>query len=277
MDIKNRNSVGIAGVGMVGSSLNKYFNEDQKIETILYDKPKNIGNEKEINEAYLIFICVNTPRGEYGEADISQIKAVLDILEGEHTVVIKSTVPPGTTRGLAEKYQNLRFIFNPEFLTEATAYEDLKNPARQVIGFLEDTEAIAKDLMGILPKGKAEILCLAEEAEMIKYVSNAFYATKVIFCNEIFDICEKAELDYKTIKEGMRTDPMIGPEHLEIWHKGYRGFGTPDVSKCLPKDLDALIAFARKAGKLPELLRVVNKINFELFALEKPEEEEICE
>jgi UDPglucose 6-dehydrogenase len=183
-------------------------------------------------------------------------------------------VPPGTTRGLAEQYENLHFIFNPEFLTEATAYENMTAPARQIIGTLEDTEEIAKEIMEILPRAQYELICDAEEAEMVKYASNAFYATKVIFFNELFDICEAAKIDYEKIKEALKADPMTGPEHLEIWHKGYRGFGTPEVSKCLPKDVDALIAFSRMAGKYPELLRTVTKINHELAAMTAPKKAE---
>ena len=267
MDKTYIGSIGIAGVGMVGENLARYFREVKSVEPILYDPPKNIGSAEELAEADTVFICVNTPRAEDGTADISQIKAVLDIMKDGQIAVIKSTVPPGTTRALAEKYENILFMFNPEFLTEATAYENMTAPARQIIGYLEDTEEIAKGIMEILPRAQYELICDAEEAEMVKYASNAFYATKVIFFNELFDICEAAKIDYEKIKEALKADPMTGPEHLEIWHKGYRGFGTPEVSKCLPKDVDALIAFSRLTGKYPELLRTVTKINHELAAM----------
>lgn len=263
-------SVGIAGVGIVGENLARYFREVKSIEPILYDPPKGLGSAEELSAADVVFICVNTPRAEDGTADISQIKAVLDVMKDGQLAIIKSTVPPGTTRGLAEKYENLLFIFNPEFLTEATAYENMTAPERQIVGYLEDTKEIAQEVLDILPRAKYELICEAEEAEMIKYASNAFYATKVIFFNELFDICEAAKIDYEKIKEALKADPMTGPEHLEIWHKGYRGFGTPEVSKCLPKDVDALIAFSRLAGKYPELLRVVTKINNELAAMTAP-------
>jgi UDPglucose 6-dehydrogenase len=150
----------------------------------------------------------------------------------------------------------------------------MTDPARQMVGYLEDKQDIAQEVMDILPRAKYEMICEAEEAEMIKYASNAFYAVKVTFCNELFDICEAAKINYEQIKKAMKADPMTGPEHLEIWHKGYRGFGTPEVSKCLPKDVDALIAFSRLAGKYPELLRVVTKINHELAAMIEPKKEE---
>lgn len=259
--IKEDTKFGIAGVGMVGGEVSKHLKRFGDVEVIEYDKGKNIGSIEELNKADIIFICVPTNRGKDGECDISQVKAVIGAIEGEKTIVIKSTVAPGTTKKLAEEYQQHRFYFNPEFLSEATAGDDFNSPERQIIGIGNGTEEDAKELLALLPQATYAQIIGSSEAEMIKYVSNTFYALKVIFANEIFDVCEKAGIDYEQVKLAIEADSMIGENHFEIWHKGFRGFGTPEVSKCLPKDLEAFIIYARGIGINPELLRKVKELN----------------
>ena len=246
--------IAIAGLGMVGGALAKWFPQ-----AIQYDPPKGIGSVNELNRADIVFLCVPTP---YKEGfDLSSVIDVLDKLEGSKIVVIKSTVLPGTTDRIQKEYPQHKLLFNPEFLTEASSDQDMKYPDRQIIGYTERSYTIAQDIMMMLPQAPFERIIPAKEAEMVKYMNNAWFATKVIFANQIYDLCEKMGIDYEKVKESASADKrMTGTSHLEIMHKGSRGVG----GKCLPKDLKSLLWFASRNGVDMKLLKVVDEINTQL-------------
>jgi UDPglucose 6-dehydrogenase len=155
-------------------------------------------------------------------------------------VVIKSTVPPGTTQRIADKYDgNLRLCFSPEFLTEANSFEDFKNQSRIIIG-----GDGARDVKQMFRKAFPKIpivITKSETAEMVKYFINCFLATKVTFANQMYDICEFAGIDYDKVCEYALYDNRIGKSHLAVpGPDGDRGFG----GHCFPKDLLAMIKFA---------------------------------
>jgi len=255
----NSLKIGIIGVGVVGGALNSYFQSKQK-KTFLYDPGKNIGSLEEINQGDILFICVPTPFDSEVGFDISFVEKACQIIEGEKIIIIKSTVIPGTTDKLQEKYPQHKFLFNPEFLTESTAEKDMFNPERQIIGYTDKSKEMAEDILGILPQAKFKKIMPAVDAEMVKYFSNTWFATKVVFANQIYDLCQKIGADYEIVKEAAAADKMIGPSHLDIFHKGYRGYG----GKCLPKDIRALIEFAEKKGIELKLHKVVEEINNKL-------------
>jgi UDPglucose 6-dehydrogenase len=176
-------------------------------------------------------------------------------------VVIRSTVIPGTTENYQQKYPNLKVLFNPEFLTDATANKDYAKPDKQIIGYTTASQgAAAQEVLDLLPDAPYKKAMPAKEAEMVKYMVNSYYATKVTFANQIYDICQAAGIDYETVKEGFKADKRVIDSHLEIFHKGYRGFG----GKCLRKDLYSLIDFAKKKGAEPKLLEAAKEINLNL-------------
>ena len=245
--------IGIIGIGMVGGALAKIFDRP-----ILYDPPKGIGNRNEINEADVIFICVPTPYDK--KFDLSIVIESLDILEGSKVVVIKSTVLPGTTENLQHEYPQHKFLFNPEFLTEVTADQDMRYPDRQIVGYTKQSYTIAQDIMAMLPLAPFERVMPAKEAEMVKYANNTWFFTKVVWANQLYDVCQAVGVDYEKVKESMAQDKRIGRSHLEIWHKGYRGVG----GKCLPKDAKAFMDYARKYGFPMTLLEKANEINEKL-------------
>jgi UDPglucose 6-dehydrogenase len=244
----------IIGVGMVGSALARYLKNP-----ILYDPPKGLGEIEDVNKCDVIFICVPTP----GECDLTVMENVIKEITGEKIIVIKSTVLPGTTDYFQKKYPYHKFLFNPEFLTEATADQDMKYPDRQIVGYTKESFTIAKDIMLMLPLAPFERIVPAKEAEMTKYYNNAWFATKVIFANQIYDICEKVGIDYDKVREMASADKRVGPSHLDVLHKGYRGFG----GKCLPKDLDALLKFAKDNEVKVPLLEITKEINDTLRAV----------
>ena len=176
---------------------------------------------------------------------------------GGKIVVIKSTVLPGTTQKLQTMFPQHKFLFNPEFLTEVTADQDMNYPDRQIVGYTKESYTIAQDIMAMLPLAPYERIMPSGEAEIVKYMNNTWFATKVVWANQMYDLCQKLELDYEITKEAVAQDKRIGRSHLEIWHKGYRGYG----GKCLSKDLKSLIKFADNIGVDMELLKEVDKIN----------------
>lgn len=247
---------------MVGSAIQHYFEKLKGIKPFLYDKGKNLGSLQEVNQAEVIFVCVPTPFDkEKNYFDLSYIEDAISKIEGNKIVVIKSTVLPGTTEMFQKKYPQHKLLMNPEFLTELTADQDMNYPDRQIIGYTEKSYNVAGDVMQILPMAPFEKILPATEAEAVKYFGNTWFSTKVVFANQFYDVCQKLGLNYDRIMEAASADKRIGRTHLEIWHKGYRGFG----GKCLPKDNKAFIKFAEKQGVDLKLHKVVDEINDELL------------
>lgn len=253
--------IGIAGVGMVGGALRKYF-EAKGIILKLYDPGKNLGSLEELNQADVVFICVPTPFRKDGIGfDLSYVEKICEDLKGEKIVIIKSTVVPGTTENLQQEYTQHKFLFNPEFLTELTANQDMNYPDRQILGYTKQSYNIAGDLMQILPLAPFEKIMPSAEAELVKYFGNNWFAVKVIFANQIYNLCQKLGIDYDNVKEAAAADKRIGKSHLDVWHKGYRGFG----GKCIPKDIRAMVQFADKNGVGMQLLKITEDLNNELM------------
>lgn len=255
-------NLGIIGCGVVGqATANGFRKKGHKV--FCYDiNGKFLLLNDVLKQCNILFICVPTPAGKNGDIDLSMLDdAINKVAVKGKIVVIRSTVPPGTTRKYAQKYKNVKFIFNPEFLTEKTAEYDFLHPDKIVVG---GNNKKAIDIVSNLYKNfKAPIIKTDfETAEMVKYFINCFYATKVIFANQIYDICQKAGINYEKVKKIAVLDKRIADSHFEIFHKGYRGFG----GKCLPKDLSGLIAFAKKIGVEADLFQKIKKINEKLLS-----------
>jgi len=209
------------------------------------------------------FIAVGTPSGVDGEADLRYVKsAAISIAKNMAAPLIiinKSTVPVGTGDWVAEivrRHQPRPIPFSvvscPEFLREGSAISDFMNPARTVLGSL-DREAAERVAQLHLPLRAPILITDLRTAEMIKYASNAFLATKISFINEMANICEALGADVKEVAAGMGYDPRIGPHFLEAG-LGYGG-------SCFPKDVKALAYMAEEKGRHPQLLRAVMEIN----------------
>src|SRR5256885_5593581 len=208
-------------------------------------------------------IAVSTPEGEGGEADLSYVEAaassIADAMDGPLVVVNKSTVPPLTgdvvSRVLKQRSTDhaSAVVSNPEFLREGSAIQDFMHPDRVVIGS-HDREAAEKVARLYAPL-EAPILITPNiyTAEMVKYASNAFLATRIYFINEIAMISERVGADAKLVAEGMGLDKRIGPLYLDV------GIGWG--GSCFPKDVAALTAFAEGFAYHPELLHAVMDIN----------------
>jgi UDPglucose 6-dehydrogenase len=216
-----------------------------------------------LRDAEFAFIAVGTPEGVDGEADLQYVRlAVESIAENMAApliIVNKSTVPVGTGDWVAEMVrakQPQPIPFNvvscPEFLREGSAIADFMNPARTVLGSLDrDAAHRVADLH--LPLRAPIVVVDLRTAEMIKYASNAFLATKISFINEIANVCEALGADVKEVATGMGYDPRIGRQFLDAG-LGYGG-------SCFPKDVKALAHMANVQGRHPQLLQAVMDIN----------------
>lgn len=253
------------GVGWVGGALARYFQE-AGLEPVLYDPPKGLGDAAALASADVIFVCLPTPYDEKaGGFDLSYVEAGLQTISGSKTVIIKSTVLPGTTEALQAKFPQHRLLFNPEFLRQAHADADMREPERQIMGYTEKSREVAAAMLELLPRAPFQKVIRATEAEMVKYFGNCFLALKVVFANQVFDVCSKLGLDYDLVKDCAAADTRIGSSHLKIAPDGYRGYG----GGCFPKDVKAFIQLGDQVGAEQRLMKACDELNRELAALTK--------
>lgn len=253
--------LGIIGAGVVGGALLAYLRATSR-DVRVYDPPKGHLNLKSVNEADTIFVCVPTPYQPGHGFDGRHLLRAVSCIGGAKTVVIKSTVLPGTTKQLQEEFPRHRFLFNPEFLREATAVDDFARPDRQIVGVTPRSASEAQRVMELLPRAPFELICAAEEAEMAKYVANSFLAVKVSFSNEIFDLCERLGVSYAPVRDIVAADRRIGASHTDVFDGGYRGYG----GKCLPKDSKSLLDLARASGIDLRVLSAADTVNYDLVS-----------
>lgn len=269
---KEKIKIGIIGVGMVGTPLKRYFEERggyrRGDNLFLYDTDPAKNYSDNINSADVIFICVPTPRTKSGAVGLEAVESAFGKISGGKIVVIKSTVPPGTTEHFQKKYPEHKLFFNPEFLTEVRAWENTLRPDRQLVGFTSVSRNAAGVVLKLLPpsplSSPSENLELsATEAEVVKYAANVFLTRKVTFANAIFDIARRHGANYENIRMGVASDPRIGPSHLDVGHGGYRGYG----GYCFIKDTDALIVHSRECGleRVAELFEADRSFNEKLL------------
>jgi UDPglucose 6-dehydrogenase len=209
-----------------------------------------------LEQASLLFCCVDTPPTYSGDADLSRVEAVIAELgnsEG-HAIVMKSTVPVGTGRSIKRRFPHVGYVSNPEFLKEGSAVADFMNPDRVVIGADPDSEGFADRVQALYePLGGAVVRTDVASAEMVKLASNAFLATKISFINEIANVSEELGADVVEVAKGMGLDDRIGPKFLQAGV----GFG----GSCFPKDVSALKQLAGNSGYHFQLLTAVIEVN----------------
>lgn len=249
-------AIGIIGAGIVGGSLRAYL-ESADHDVRVYDPPKGYASMDALDDAETVFICVPTPYSPGHGFDDSYLLAAVSSVRGSRLIVIKSTVLPGTTQLLQERMPQHRFIFNPEFLREATAFEDFINPDRQIVGCTTESAGDAARIMSLMPRAPYEQICGASEAEMAKYVANSFLAVKVSYANEIYDLCKRLDIGYDSVRDIVAADLRIGASHMDVLDSGYRGYG----GKCLPKDSKSLLDLARSVGIDLQVLRAADRLN----------------
>ncbi len=252
--------VGIIGAGFVGGAIARGFSLTADVRIFDLDSKKATHTFDQVCQQDYIFLCLPTPmeRVDGGQADLSIIRSVCEqicqrrrALVVDPLVIIKSTIPIGTTDQLCEQ-TGLRIIHNPEFLTARNADIDFLTPARTILGGDKElTSQVAKIFADRFP-GNNILEMTAKESEAVKYVANCFFAVKVMYFNEVFLGLKNFDLNWKRVMDGVLTDGRIGISHCDVpGHDGKYGYG----GSCFPKDICALIYQLEEAGFDPMMLK----------------------
>ena len=217
-----KTKIGIIGHGFVGKILKRYYPD-----ALVYDVSEELDKLGDVLAQDVIFIAFLT-KDNSGQGVMGYAK---EAPEGR-VFIIKSTFVPGTTDLLQESYPQHKFIYNPEFLTEMTAWDDFTNPQFQILGCPHQSLDIIHEIFDLLPDALIKRVISPLDAEMLKHCQNSYYALKVTWFNQMYDACKDFGSDYETVREIMVQNPWVGDSHSVIFHNGYRGYG----GKCLSKD-----------------------------------------
>jgi UDPglucose 6-dehydrogenase len=290
-----KNSIAVIGQGFVGGSITTVFSE-RGFDVYTFDKTgkqapggkdphkkdglsgsvKSVRQLVEICESYegfskVYFVCLPTPMYEDGSADLSIVDGVLKELAsqpGERIAVVKSTVPPGSTERWNERFETrgLHVVFNPEFLTEANALDDMRNQNRIVLGgprpWINEVKQVFQTAFPKVPLVKTS----STTAEMVKYLTNNFLTVKVAFANEMAQVCEALDksglnVDYDKVVEYAKYDRRLGESHWAVpGPDGHRGYG----GSCFCKDINAIISVASELGVDAKVMKAAWGKNLEV-------------
>ena len=272
--------IGIIGIGFVGSSVSFGFSPQTgcDADVKVYDKDVSKSThtlDEVVNDSNFIFLSVPTPSNQDGSISLD---IIYDVFEDIHNVIdyekdnqpiilIRSTITPGTTSKIQVKYPKMNIVFNPEFLTERSAKYDFINQSRFIVGGSWGNTMMVENLYKWrFGESTPVIKTNYQTAELIKYMNNCFFATKVSFLNEMYQIAEKCGANWEEAVEGFVRDGRIGHSHMNVpGPDGKFGFG----GSCFPKDIQAMINFADSLGISSDVLRGAWKKNLEV----RPEED----
>lgn len=281
-----KHAIAVIGQGFVGGTLSTVFAE-HGAKVYAFDKANkyatgstrvanSIGElvtfcEQQLDFSGVFFVCVPTPMYDDGSADVSIVESVLhelNVVPGGRTAVIKSTVPPGSTERWSAKYQNLCMVFNPEFLTEANALNDMRNQTRIVLGGEKECTNHVRDIYHtFFPEVPILITGHPTTAEMVKYFTNLQLAVRVILSCEIAQICDALttaghKVNYDRLIEFATYDKRLGGTHMNV--PGAEGIPGAR-GHCFPKDMNALIAVSKDLGVRPLVLEAAWEKNLEVI------------
>lgn len=264
--------VGIIGRGFVGGAIESYLKD--KCDVVSYDIHDSVdadqGYKNVVDHSEIIYVCVPTPQnndGSFCKEILEQSIRLINFHAAQKTerpiVTIKSTMSPGTFDDFYNVYENIYMVVNPEFLTERTAIEDVANTKIHLVGGYSLNAA--QPLMDFIWEMWPNSDCYYVEptkAELIKYITNSFFAVKVSFANHIYNLCESLGIDYKSVCDTMiAVDPRVGNLHWQVpGPDGKLGFG----GKCLPKDLNGMIDLFNKLGVDCDILSASKNYNLKL-------------
>jgi len=243
------NKIGIIGLGFVGNAIYRSiepYSYGQGALVILDPAKGHNTSYEELYECEGIFVCVPSPMKADGSCDTSILESVLLNLKNYEGVIIsKVTAPPDVYQRLNDQYPNL--VHAPEFLTAANAVRDYANGTFAIIGGRIKAYRDAAEMIIRLSQRDLETVkfCSIKEAALAKYAINSFLATKVIFMNELYNLANKAGLNYDIVSNLVKQDQRIGSSHMMVpGPDGQLGFG----GACFPKDTEALVNYAKSVG-----------------------------
>jgi|SRR5210317_1176959 len=252
--------IGIVGQGFVGNAVYQKFKEYYEVLTYDLDETKSNSTFEEVARCNYVFTCLPTPMNSDGSCNTDIVESVIkqiDEIGVTKGIVVKSTIVPGTTESWNQML-NTNIVFNPEFLTERNAVKDYENQNRIILGGPRPATTKLKQIFSkVFPKAHI-IKTDSTHAEMVKYLTNSFLATKVSFANEMYKICEKLDIDYDKVVEYSTFDERLGKSHWSVpGPDGDFGYG----GHCFPKDVKALIHLAEELELYPTMLRATDKKN----------------
>ena len=236
--------IGVIGQGWVGKPYADWFEaKGHRVTRYAIDPPYNHPwRMDEIrHQCRIVFIAVPTPTVD-GVCILDNVISALHLIET--IAVVKSTMPPGSTRKLQGMFPEIIVMYAPEFLREAQAMHDVESPERTIIGITSPKyRNIANYIFSVMPPAKYRNVCHAETAELTKYAGNVFLTMKVLFANMLYDLSKAEGISYETLRQNLMMDTRIGESHLQVIHSGGRGAG----GHCFPKDFDAFIHYYEKS------------------------------
>ena len=212
--------IGIIGNGYVGEAISFAFSSFSELSIFDKNPSKSKNDSDSTHDSDFVFVCVPTPMLKNGSQDLSFVDSVFKNETNKPIYILKSTVLPGTTESLIKKYEDVKIVFSPEFLTEKNSKKDIINPSRI-------------------------ILTDSKTAELVKYMNNTFLATKVSIMNEFKILSDHVGANWEDALNGFSSDSRIGLSHLNVpGHDGMLGYG----GTCFPKDVNAILSFSKKYG-----------------------------
>ncbi len=249
--------IGIIGLGIIGKA-NKAGFEKEGHDISFHDTKLDTSIEDVLN-TNIIFICVPTPSRPSGECDTSIVESIIrDLFSRKYNgvIAIRSTVVPGFTYSMKEKFNTLKICFVPEFIRERCAEFDFILEQRLLAVGTEDsfTFNTVVQAHGSLPRNVVQLKM--HEAELLKYYSNLFAATRITFANAFYEVCKKFDADYQKIKDAYIKTGRVGDMYLEASEK-MRGFG----GMCLPKDTRAFIKLIENLDLDLDIFKAIHKDN----------------
>ena len=236
--------IGFIGQGFIGKNYADHLEEEGHAVVRYALEPEFVSNKEKIKECDIVFIAVPTPSTPKGFDD-SIVRAAIELTRDDATIVIKSTIVPGTTESIQEQFPTRFVLHAPEFLTEKNAAHDVRHPVRNVVGIPHDTpefRARATSVLALFAPSTFQAITSAREAEIIKYAANCLLYSKVLMVNLFYDLARTNACHWEIIRDALKADPRIGPSHLDPVHKSGpmadvvgRGAG----GHCFIKDFEA--------------------------------------
>jgi len=243
--------VGIIGNGFVGNSIAFGFSPTHEIRVHDKDEKRNLNTIEEVLDCDYVFVAVPTPMNEDGSISLRVVERALEEISEKNIknniIILKSTMIPGSTDRFIRQFPKLNIIFNPEFLTERTAKLDFLTQARIILG---GSKRLTKRVSRLFKDRFMHTHIIetdATTAEMVKYMNNVFFASKVSIMNEMKQVCDAVGANWQQALSGFAADQRIGDSHLNVpGPDGRMGFG----GSCFPKDINAFMSMADELGVL---------------------------
>lgn len=235
-------NIGIVGNGFVGKSINKIFADYFNVFIYDVDPAKSNCEKNDINKCDITFLCVPTPENKDGSCNIGIVESAIEWI-GSELIVLRSTVPTGTTKMLSNKY-NKKIIFQPEYAGETINHPLIDHANQRFIvlgGLINEINKVAELYKKVYQSDVRFFFTDSDTAELSKYMDNSFFAVKVMFCNEFYDLAKSYKIDFNQLREIWLADTRISRDHTFVYPDN-RGFS----GRCLPKDTSSILYEAKR-------------------------------